>query len=106
MRTVTYLVALSFVLPLAVAACGDNGGSMDADPFPTLQACYDEHHATETLSTHDAIVVCCLDHPIAGVHPSCGNSQAECVAHVAQELDSSVTASDIDAACTTYIDQK
>jgi hypothetical protein len=105
MRTVTALVVSLFVLPLISTACGDSA-TPDADPFDTLQDCYDEHHTMESLSTHDAIVVCCLDHPIAGVHPSCGNSQVECVAHVDQELDSSVTTDDITAACTTYIDQK
>lgn len=105
MRVVTALVTSLFTLPLVLTACGDSS-TMDADPFATLQDCYDEHHSTEALSTHDAIVVCCLDHPIAGMHPSCGNTQAECVAHVDQELDSSVSADDITAACVTYIDQK
>ena len=104
MRAVTTFVASLFLLPVILTACGGSS-KMDADPFDTLQDCYDEHHTTEALSTHDAIVVCCLDHPIAGVHPSCGNSQAECIAHVDQELDSTVTADDITAACTTYIDQ-
>lgn len=89
---------LSFTLVLA--ACG---GSKDADPFDTLQACYDEHHNMESLSVHDSIVVCCLDHPIAGIHPSCKTTQAECVTHVDAELDPSVSLGDIQMACTDYV---
>ena len=101
MRIVRALVSISLTSPLVFAACG--GGDEDADPFDTLQACYDEHHNMESLSVHDAIVVCCLDHPIAGVNPSCENTQAACVTHVDAELDPSVTLSDIEMACTDYV---
>ena len=101
MRIVRALVAISLAFPLVLAACG--GGDEDADPFDTLQACYDEHHNMESLSVHDAIVVCCLDHPIAGVHPSCEATQAACVTHVDAELDPSVSLGDIQAACTDYV---
>lgn len=103
MRIATTLVASLFAFSAVLTACSDS--KEDADPFDTLQACYDEHHTTESLSVHDAIVVCCLDHPIAGLHPSCGSSQAECMTHVTTELPS-VIASDVQAACTTYISQK
>jgi hypothetical protein len=98
------LVSL-FALPLAIAACGDSNQG-DADPFDTLQACFDEHNKEESLPVQMAIVVCCVDHPIAGVHPSCKDSQADCVTHVRTELDSSVTDTDITAACTDYIKKK
>ncbi|HEU4733217.1 MAG TPA: hypothetical protein VFT22_35235 [Kofleriaceae bacterium] len=88
-----------------MTACGGDS-SMDAGPYDTLQDCYDDHHITEALTVQQAIVVCCLDHPINGVHPSCGTSQVDCVAHVDMELDPSVSAADIDAACTTYIEMK
>jgi len=105
MRIITALLGFSFVLPLALAACGDSE-PMDADPFDTLQACYDDHHVMENLPVQRAIVVCCLDHPIAGVHPSCKDTQADCVTHVRAELNASVLDADITAACTTYISQK
>jgi hypothetical protein len=101
---IAMLLAVSLALPLVLAACGDS--EMDADPFDTLQACYDEHHTTEALTVQQAIVVCCLDHPIAGVHPSCRDTQADCVTHVRAELGAAVLDSDIAAACTTYISQK
>jgi hypothetical protein len=100
MRIARAFVSISLALPLVLAACG---GSDDADPFDTLQDCYDDHHNDEMLSVHDAIVVCCLDHPIAGVHPSCEATQAACETHVDAALDASVSPGDIQAACTDYI---
>ncbi|HEY0990536.1 MAG TPA: hypothetical protein VGD80_25965 [Kofleriaceae bacterium] len=94
------MLSVSLACPLVLAACGGNG---DADPFDTLQDCYDDHHNVESLSVHDSIVVCCLDHPIAGVHPSCLTTQADCVSHVDAELDATVSLSDIQAACTDYV---
>jgi hypothetical protein len=105
MRTVTILASAVLAIVLFASGCGDDH-TMDADPFDTLQDCFDDHHNMESLSVHDSIVVCCIDHPIAGVHPSCGNTQAECVTHVDTELDSSVTTAEIQAACTDYIAQK
>jgi hypothetical protein len=106
MRTVTAAIVLSFALSLVTAACGDNGGTVDADPFDTLQACFDEHTKTETLPVKQAIVVCCTDHPIAGVHPSCTDTQSACITHVRGELDSTVTDAEIADACTDYIQKK
>jgi hypothetical protein len=92
---------MSLTLPLMLTACGGDGEAA----FATLQDCYVDHHEVENLSIHDSIVVCCLDHPIAGVNPSCLNTQADCVSHVDAELDPSVSLSEIQAACTDYIDE-
>lgn len=107
MRIATTLLLSYLVFPVVLAACGDdaNDGNGDAEPFDTLQDCFTEHHGEESLPIGQAIVVCCLDHPIAGVHPSCGTTAAECVTHVRSELDSSVIDSDISAACTDYQDK-
>jgi hypothetical protein len=105
MRIATALIASLFALPLVFAACSDKK-TEDADPFDTLLDCFNEHHNMESLSAHDAIVVCCLDHPIAGVHPSCKDTQADCVTHVTTELAGAASASDVQAACTDYISQK
>jgi hypothetical protein len=109
MRTVrltSAILAAVFAFPLVLVGCSDaKGNNMDAEPYATLQACFDEHHKDESLSVHDSIVVCCLDHPIAGKHPSCGVSQTECVGHVSPALDSSVTSNDVDAACASYVEE-
>lgn len=102
MRIATALFAAWLAVPLALPACGGTS-PMDAEPFDTLQACYDEHHNIESLTVQQAIVVCCLDHPISGIHPSCQNTQADCVSHVRNNLDASVTDADIAASCMTYI---
>ena len=105
MRTV---LASLLAWPLAITACSSS--SQDAQMyFPTLQACYDEHTKNEGLDTQMAIVTCCIDHPIGdsptdAVHPSCGMSKADCVAHVTDDLPA-ISASDVDASCQTYIDQ-
>lgn len=104
MRIASLVLSLSLAFPLVLAACGDS--KMDADPFDTLQECFDEHHNMESLPVQQAIVVCCLDHPIAGVHPSCKDTQADCVSHVRAELSATTLDADITAACMTYISQK
>ena len=105
MRNALFALIPVLAFTLAVTACSDDKKNADAEPFATLQACYDEHHGEESLPVQKAIVVCCLDHPIADVHPSCKATQADCVAHVTAQLPA-VTASDIEAACATYINEK
>jgi hypothetical protein len=104
-RLISALCASLLAFPLVLAACGSSDDA-DAEPFDTLADCYDDHHNVEMLTIQEAIVVCCLDHPIAGVHPSCGDTQPACATHVTTELGTTVTDPDVQAACTTYIDQK
>ncbi|MEO8840611.1 MAG: hypothetical protein ABI591_21880 [Kofleriaceae bacterium] len=101
------LLASLLVFPL-VSACGD-GGSVDADPFDTYQACFDDHHGTEGFTAAKAITICCLDHPIgsnaAGV--VCGATEASCDTYVtANVVSPDVAAAEITAACTDYVTQK
>lgn len=100
-------LALPLTVVLALGACSDDNKA-DADPFDTLQACYDEHHSgDEHLPIQQAIVTCCLDHPIANMMaPTCLDTQADCVTHVRDALDPSILGADIDAACMTYITEK
>jgi hypothetical protein len=107
MRIFTALLASFLAFPLTLTACSNNE-PVDADPFDTLQACYDEHHGgDEHLPIQQAIVTCCLDHPIAGMKaPTCLDSKADCVTHVRAALDVSILSADIDAACMTYITEK
>ena len=106
-RLAVLALASLFALPLVVAACSDDAGPGDAEPFDTLADCFDDHHNEESLPTADAISVCCLDHPIAGKKESCGTNSAECQTHVKAELTGvdGVTDADIKAACDDYESQ-
>jgi hypothetical protein len=109
LRAAGLVLASLCALPLMLAACGDDdhGDDSESEPFDSLQDCFDDHHSgAESLPTANAITVCCLDHPIKGVHPSCGDAKADCIAHVDTELDDSISQNDIDAACTAYINEK
>jgi hypothetical protein len=105
MRFSLILLAL-FVTALA-AGCGSSAA--DADPYDTLQLCFDDHHTNESLGIKESIVICCLDHPIGASmqHPSCGNTQAECETHVnAELLDTSATTVEVTTACVDYVTKK
>lgn len=104
-RFVSAFVASLFALPLVLAACSSDDDA-DAEPFDTLQDCFDDHHLEENLTVTEAITVCCLDHPIDGVKPSCGTTAAQCEDIVDAELDTtSATADEIADACADYDDE-
>jgi hypothetical protein len=86
------------------AACHDHG----EEPFDTYQACFDDHHGgAENLPVQEAIVVCCLEHPIAGHTEVCGATAADCMTYLTQNLSStSATPADVTAACADYETQK
>lgn len=86
-----------------VAACGHDHS--DAEPYETFQLCYDAHHDLESLPADKSIVICCADHPIAGITPVCGTSAAMCEAYVRANLDPAIPAADIAAACSDYVSQ-
>ena len=105
-------ILITILFSTLTAACGD-GNMVDADPFATMQLCFDEHHGEEALSVNDAIVVCCLDHPLgtAMTHPSCKDSVADCTTYLNSDPVgmlslTSATAAEIQAACTDYITKK
>jgi len=106
MRIAAVLATAFLSLALALGCNDDHKPGADADPFDTLQECFDEHHVTESLPVKESIVVCCTDHPIAGVHPSCGATQAACETHVRAELSATTTAAEIQTACADYIAKK
>lgn len=91
------------IMPLTFAACGGDG----EEAYDTYQACFDDHKNVEMASTNDSIVICCLDHPIAGVTEVCGATEATCIAYLdANLLGTSATATEKMAACTDYVTQK
>ena len=102
MRALVLPLVLSF--PIGLAACDHDHG---AEPFDTLQACFDDHTAAggEALPVQKAITVCCIEHPIAGKLPSCGTTAVECGTIVRAGLSTATTTADITAACADYATQ-
>jgi hypothetical protein len=100
-------LALAFVsTALLFAACG--GDDSDSEPYDTFQDCYTDHHNTESLPADQAIVVCCIEHPIgsAGKNTVCGADSASCTTYVtAQVTTSAPTTAEISAGCATYQSQ-
>ena len=96
---------MRFVLiTLLLVACHNDN---DAEPYPTFQECFDDHHNVEALPVQEAIVVCCLDHPIAGVKPVCGDTAAACGTYLDANLSAtSASGTDKTAACADYINKK
>ena len=93
-------ISLLFPITLAITGCGSS--TKDAEPYPTLQECFDDHTMTEGLPVGQAIVICCIDHPIAGVHPSCGADKTACGTIVRAALSAATTTADITTACADY----
>jgi hypothetical protein len=90
-------------LLLAVAACHDH----EHDPYDNFQDCFDAHTMEESLLVNEAIVVCCLDHPIAGMtQPVCGATEADCTTYLGTNLTSGATMDEKSAACAQYINEK
>ena len=87
---------------LFLFACHDH----DHNSYATFQACFDQHTMEEALPFQEAVVVCCLDHPIGGVSEVCGASAATCVTYLTANLTSTATSDEVMTACTEYETQK
>jgi hypothetical protein len=86
---------------LLLAACHGH----DHDGYATFRDCFDEHTMEESLSVQQAIVVCCLDHPIDGVTEVCGPTAMTCEDYLYTNLDT-VPGPDVIAACAEYEQQR
>jgi len=95
MRSTSLFVCLLF------AACQGHSH----DDYATFQACFDEHTVAENLPLRQAIVVCCLDHDVAGQKLVCGADHVSCEAYLRANL-ASVATTEITAACAEYETQK
>lgn len=93
------LLALLLLLPVG---CKDDG----EESYDTLQDCFTDHTEEENLPVVEALVVCCLDHPIMGVAPSCGADAPECINHLTDEIDQTDASTvEVQEACDMYADQ-
>jgi hypothetical protein len=96
----------TLALVSALAGCGGGSKGTDNDPYPTFQACFDDHTTGgDMFDSTTAIKICCLDHPIGGVDMNvvCGSTSADCVTYIGMNLSPAPAASDIQAACDGYI---
>jgi hypothetical protein len=93
------LLALVLLLPVG---CKDDA----AESYDTLQDCFTDHTQEESLPVVESLVVCCLDHPIMGVNPSCGETEADCINHLTDEINQTEASTvDIMDACAEYVVQ-
>ncbi len=84
--------------------CKDNSGE---EAYPTYQECFDDHTQSEMLPVKEAIIVCCIEHPIDGVKPVCKDTAPDCINYLTANLkqtDASTT--EVQEACAEYITQK
>ena len=102
------IASIAFACAIAfAAACGDSKPSGDNEPYPTFQACYNDHHVMEGFSTPCAIEICCISHPIGGapVKTVCGPDKSSCETYVGSNLSDpadTLLGSDIQTGCTNY----
>lgn len=91
------LFALLFVI-----GCGGE----DEEAYATLDDCFVDHTQEESLPVVEALIVCCLEHPIDGEAPSCGATVAECEDHVGSEIGvDEASDAEVTEACEGYVDE-
>jgi len=96
-------LASCVVLGLLALGCGEDGPK----EFPSYQECFDELTLDDGRMKIDAIVACCLEHPINGTAPSCGADQSECINYLTVNLaqtDADITVQT--EACTAYLSER
>ena len=96
------------VLLFAVAVATAIGCKSDpVQSYATYQECFDDHTMVESLPVQEAIVVCCLEHPINGISPACGDTAPDCINYLTANLgQTSASTTDVMDACTEYVSQK
>jgi hypothetical protein len=98
------LAAAAFTL-LLIGTVGCKDDPIEA--YATYQECFDEHTTKEMLPTKETIVVCCLEHPINGISPACGDIKADCINYLTANLNqTSASTTDVMDACADYVSQK
>lgn len=94
--------ALLALLLLLSVGCKEDG----EESYDTLQDCFIDHTEVDGLAVVEGLVVCCLDHPIMGVNPSCGDTEADCINHLTDEIDQTDASTvEVMDACAEYITQ-
>ncbi|MBL0215343.1 MAG: hypothetical protein IPQ07_15835 [Myxococcales bacterium] len=95
--------ALFALLVIGSVGCKDD----PPEAYPTYQECFDDHTTHEMLPVMEAIVICCLEHPIAGVAPVCGDTKPDCINYLTNNLNqTSASTIEVMDACADYVTQK
>jgi hypothetical protein len=98
------LTSFAFTL-LLIGSVGCKDDPEEA--YATYQECFDDHTMVETLPAQEAIVVCCLEHPINGISPACGDIKADCINYLTINLNqTSASTTTVMDACADYVTQK
>ena len=94
---------LTLAMVLVVGCSGDTVKS-----YPDYQTCFEDlQDKDDTLSNIDAIVDCCLDHPIGGESPACGDTTPDCINFLTNNLaQTSASQSDLNMGCQQYVDER
>lgn len=91
--------ALLALLLLLSVGCKEDG----EESYDTLQDCFIDHTEVDGLAVVEGLVVCCLDHPIMGVNPSCGDTAPDCINLLTNEIEQTdASTTDISDACAEY----
>jgi hypothetical protein len=75
---------MRFLIPglFLLASCGTETTSS----FETYQDCFDDLTDNGGREVVDAIVQCCLDHPVGGDTEVCGDTMSDCVNYLTDNL--------------------
>ena len=90
-------------MPFVLGACGDD----PPKSYATYQDCFDDETQVGMVVTADAIVACCIDHPIAGKSPACGDTKPDCINYLTANLNqTSASTTEVSDSCGAYITQR
>ena len=91
------------VMAILASACGDD----PPQSFPTYQECFDDRTMAAAMLVPDAIVACCLEHPIGGMTAVCGATAPDCINYLTANLaQTSASTIEVMDSCTEYVMQK
>lgn len=88
------------LLALLAAACGED----PPKSYDNYQACFDDQTQKGMLPVMEAIVACCLDHPIDGNRPVCQGAVPECITYLTNNLNQvSASPTEVRTSCEEYV---
>jgi hypothetical protein len=87
------------------AACHDH----EHDAYDNFQKCFEDHTMVEALPVDQAIVICCIEHPLGSApqNTACGADAQACVTFVTANVAAgTATAAQITMGCDEYVTQR